>query len=63
MGILVKGGNYLEALTDVDTMVFDKTGTITKGIFKVTKIEGFNGHSQEEVLELAALSESFPTIL
>lgn len=59
VGILVKGGNYLEALTDVDTMVFDKTGTITKGIFKVTKIEGFNGHSQEEVLELAALSESF----
>ena len=59
VGILVKGGNYLEALTDVDTMVFDKTGTITKGIFKVTKIEGFNGHNQEEVLELAALSESF----
>lgn len=59
VGILVKGGNYLEALTDVDTMVFDKTGTITKGIFKVTKIEGFNGHNEEEVLELAALSESF----
>ena len=38
-GILVKGGNYLEALNSVETVVFDKTGTLTKGIFKVTKIQ------------------------
>ena len=37
-GILVKGGNYLEALNSVEMVVFDKTGTLTKGVFKVTEI-------------------------
>ena len=57
-GILVKGGNYLEALKDVDTVVFDKTGTLTKGTFKVTEINSIN-ISKEEVLKVAAIGESF----
>ena len=58
-GILIKGGNYLEGLNDIDTIVFDKTGTITKGTFKVSNIEGFNDNTQEEILELAAYGEAF----
>ena len=56
-GILIKGGNYLEALNKVDTIVFDKTGTITKGTFKVTKIISYKGYSKEAVLELGAYGE------
>ncbi|MEF9920592.1 MAG: heavy metal translocating P-type ATPase [Erysipelotrichaceae bacterium] len=55
-GILVKGGNYLEAIRNIDTIVFDKTGTLTKGIFKVLEIHGEN---QDEILELAAYGECF----
>ncbi len=58
-GILVKGSNYLEALNDVDTIVFDKTGTLTKGTFNVTKINALGKISEEELLKLAALSESY----
>lgn len=56
-GILVKGGNYLEALKDVNTVVFDKTGTLTKGVFKVTEINNVN-ISKEELIKVAAISES-----
>lgn len=58
-GILVKGGNYLEALKDTDIVVFDKTGTLTKGNFCVTKIETNNNISKDELLRIAAMSESF----
>jgi len=56
-GILVKGGNFLEALNGVDTVVFDKTGTLTKGIFSVTSITALHGYSEVDVLRLAALAE------
>ena len=56
-GILVKGGNFLEALNAVDTVVFDKTGTLTKGLFSVTSITALQGHKEEDVLRLAALAE------
>ncbi len=57
-GILVKGGNYLDALTKVDTVVFDKTGTLTRGVFKVAEIKPAGGFACEELLEAAALAES-----
>lgn len=57
-GILVKGGNYLEALNNVETIVFDKTGTLTKGVFKVTKIKAEPWIDEKELLKLAALAES-----
>jgi Cd2+/Zn2+-exporting ATPase len=56
-GILVKGGNFLEALNSVDTVVLDKTGTLTKGIFSVTSITALHEYSEEDVLRLAALAE------
>ena len=56
-GILVKGSTYLEALTDVKTMVFDKTGTITKGTFQVTDIQPAD-LSADRLLVLAAAAES-----
>ena len=56
-GILVKGGNYLEALKDINTVVFDKTGTLTKGVFKVTQVNNVN-IEKEELLRIAAISES-----
>lgn len=56
-GILVKGGNFLEALNAVDTVVLDKTGTLTKGIFCVTSIQALNGYSEADILRFAALAE------
>ena len=59
-GILVKGGNYLEALAKADTVVFDKTGTLTQGRFAVTEVSPV-GMSEQELLELAAQAEQFST--
>lgn len=56
-GILVKGGNYLEALKDSEIVVFDKTGTLTKGVFNVTQINPKN-ISKEDLLEITAIGES-----
>lgn len=58
-GILVKGGNYLEALNNVDIVVFDKTGTLTKGVFKVTEVKPQNNISEDELIGFAAYAESF----
>jgi Zn2+/Cd2+-exporting ATPase len=60
-GVLVKGSNYLDALTQVKTVVFDKTGTLTKGEFKVSKIVTENNFSEEQLLHYAALVESQST--
>ena len=60
-GILIKGGNYLEALNNVETVVMDKTGTLTKGVFKVTEINPENNITKEELLQYAAYAESFST--
>jgi Cd2+/Zn2+-exporting ATPase len=58
-GILVKGGNYLEALNNVEIVVFDKTGTLTKGIFKVTEVKPHKDISKDELLKLVAHAESY----
>lgn len=58
-GILIKGGNYLEALNQVNTAVFDKTGTLTKGVFKVTGMKPQDGVTNEELIESAAYAEVY----
>ena len=58
-GILVKGGNYLEALAQVDTVVFDKTGTLTTGTFQVTALHPAQDVSESQLLEAAAAVESY----
>lgn len=55
-GVLIKGGNYLEALQKVDCVVFDKTGTLTKGSFQVVEI---HAEDKEELLQLAAYAEAY----
>jgi len=60
-GVLVKGGNYLEALNNVSQIVFDKTGTLTKGEFAVSKVESYNGFNNEQILTMAAYAESHST--
>lgn len=56
-GILVKGSNYLEALSQTSTLVMDKTGTLTQGVFEVTAVH-HNTIDENRLLELAALAES-----
>lgn len=59
IGVLVKGGNYLEAVSEMTTIVFDKTGTLTKGEFKVSRLIPADGVSSGELLETAALAEGY----
>lgn len=58
MGILIKGSNYLEALSNTEIIVCDKTGTLTEGVFKVQKIKPV-GYLNEELLSYASYAESF----
>ena len=58
-GILVKGGNYLEALAHTGVAVFDKTGTLTRGVFAVTRLSPAPGVAESDLLRTAALAESY----
>ncbi|MDR3365335.1 MAG: heavy metal translocating P-type ATPase, partial [Clostridiales Family XIII bacterium] len=60
-GILVKGGNYLEALSRADTVVFDKTGTLTKGRLRAVGVYPEDGVTEEELLSAAAFAEQNST--
>lgn len=58
-GILIKGSNYLEALSQTTCLVCDKTGTLTKGVFEVTRLVPAQGSSEEELLEAAVYAEHY----
>ena len=57
-GVLIKGGNYLEAMANVDAVILDKTGTITIGKPEVVEVFSLNSHSEEKILSIAASVES-----
>ncbi len=61
IGVLVKGGNYLEALARTDRVVFDKTGTLTQGRFSVSRVLPAPGVDEQDLLEAAACAESYST--
>lgn len=58
-GVMVKGANFLEELSKVNSVMFDKTGTLTEGNFEISEIYATTGHSNEELLEIAAYAESY----
>ena len=60
-GVLVKGSNYLELLSNLDTVVSDKTGTLTEGRFRVATVEAAEGHDTDEIIRLAAAAEAGST--
>ena len=57
-GVLVKGSNYLEMMAAIDTLVSDKTGTLTEGRFRVSSVTPAGGYSEDEVLKYAAAAEA-----
>ena len=59
LGILVKGGNYLEALAQVDAVAFDKTGTLTSGTFNVVAVHPESGVDPDRILSIAAHAEAY----
>ena len=59
-GILFKGGNFLDVMTKIDTVVMDKTGTLTKGVFKVQKVVA-DGITEKELIKLTSILESYST--
>ncbi len=59
--ILIKGANFVDVLKDVSTVVLDKTGTLTQGVFRVTRTVPRNGYTEKEVLRWAACAESHST--
>ena len=61
IGVLVKGSNYLEQMAHLDTVVSDKTGTLTEGVFHVTRVVPAEGVLEEAVLRNAAIVESLST--
>ena len=61
LGVLFKGGNYLHAITKIDTVVFDKTGTLTKGVFEVQAVETAGGIAAGEVVAWVAAAEQHST--
>ena len=58
-GVLIKGGNYLEALAKADIFAFDKTGTLTKGELTVSRVYTYGSYGEDEVLSLAAACEKY----
>lgn len=61
LGILFKGGNYLDAITKINTVVFDKTGTLTQGTFEVQECKSASGISEKELIKMVASVESNST--
>ena len=60
-GILFKGAKYLDQLKEINTIVFDKTGTVTKGVFKISQIKTFNGWKEDEFMSMLLAIESKST--
>ncbi len=58
-GILIKGGNFLERLKNIEAVVFDKTGTLTENSFQIESISAFDSNTKEKVLELAKAGEIY----
>ncbi len=56
-GILIKGANFIDAMVKLHTVVLDKTGTLTKGVFKVDEIFPYNGYDKKQILEYALAAE------
>lgn len=58
-GILIKGSEYIEKLAKVNKIIFDKTGTLTKGMFKIKKVVSLSDVTEEEILRISSILESF----